>query len=127
MIRRDAAPDRWLLIRQTDHALLSGALAALWRDGGPLGASAIHGTAHHDDGWLAWEAAPKADRETGVPIDFLGAAHEDHLLIWERGPRIVAARDPYAGVLVSLHGTGLMVMKLRMSRTLSDAERARTE
>jgi hypothetical protein len=118
MIRRDAG-ERWLLIPQPAHAALSGALAARWRapasPRAPSGApppSVVLACARHDDGWIAWEAAAEACPATGRPLDFPEVVLADTFAIWERGPRLVARDDAYAGLLVSCHGEALMAHKL---------------
>lgn len=128
MIRRDDGA-RWLLISQPDHAALSGELAALWRepDGRALSPAAIRAVGHHDDGWIDREAAPRVDPATGRPAHFREATAAEHLDIWRRGPALVAAADPYAGILVSHHGSGLTAMKIRLSESLAAGERAALE
>jgi hypothetical protein len=122
VIRRDAG-DRWLMIAQPDHALLAGELAVLWRLDFAPGMPAALGVAKHDDGWIEWEKAPRAHPETGVPIDFTETTAAEHLDIWRRGPALVARADPYAGVLVSHHGSGLTEKKLRVATSLASEER----
>lgn len=126
MIRRDAG-DVWLLIPQPSHARLAGELAARWSQGAVFPREAVvYGTAHHDDGWIEWERAPRADPATGEPVDFLHLRAEEHLAIWRRGPALVAARDPYAGILVSRHGSALTAMALERDGRTAD-ERAAFE
>jgi hypothetical protein len=107
MIRRDAGAD-WLLIPQPEHARFAGEMAARWA-AAPLipRDSVVFATAHHDDGWIEWERAPRAEAGTGLPVDFLGVG-ADGIGIWERGARLVATHDPYAGILVSLHFCALV-------------------
>ncbi len=121
MIRRDDC-DRWLLVPQPEHARMSGELAARWRER-PVDAAVALAIGHHDDGWIDWERAPRAGGDTGRPLHFPELPVEDHLAIWRRGPALVAARDPYSGILVSHHGSGLTEMKLRFSSALSPADR----
>lgn len=110
MIRRDAA-DSWLLIRQPEHARFAGALAARWAAEPVIPRDAVvFAIAHHDDGWIDWERAPRADPQTGFPVDFQGVRFEEFADIWRRGPRLAAAHDAYAGLLVSRHGSALAEM-----------------
>ncbi|MEA2402184.1 MAG: hypothetical protein QOK00_2587 [Thermoleophilaceae bacterium] len=61
----------------------------------------------HDAGWRAWDAAPALDRRTGQPFQFLDVATElvrGHA----EGVRRASERDPYVGLLVSLHTSGVL-------------------
>jgi hypothetical protein len=100
-----------LLIRQTDHAALSGELAARWgnADFAPLAPrdSMVTAAAHHDDGWRTWEAAPRVDPRTQRPYQFTDLPLAEHAAFYLTGVDEVAARDGYAGLLVCLHLSGL--------------------
>jgi hypothetical protein len=63
----------------------------------------IDATDHHDDGWAAWEAAPKLDPEHGRPFSFLEMPLVAALAIWDAS--IVSARQfgPLAGWIVAGH------------------------
>jgi hypothetical protein len=108
MIRRDiqlqdGAP-YWLLISQRAHARLSGELARAWSE--ELSEEVLAGIAHHDDGWLEWEAAPQLD-SNGRPLSFTELDISDAIAIWDRS--IAAARSigPLAGAIVAGHFVGL--------------------
>ena len=67
MFVRDRA-DTWQLVRQPDHADLSGAFAAAWggdvaplRRAEPLGIAATR----HDDGWAVFDRRPAWDAVNG--------------------------------------------------------------
>jgi hypothetical protein len=99
-----------LLFRQTDHALLSGAFAALWGNE-KLPVPARHeavdvAAARHDDGWARWELAPVADGD-GRPVDFIRIPVTEHTALYRDGIDLVEAEDAYAGLIVSLHGERL--------------------
>jgi hypothetical protein len=99
------------LIRQTDHAALSGALAESW------GNAAFHqpepfdpvvlAAALHDNGWQEWEAEPKVNPATHLPYQFTELPVAEHLAFYFRGVQRVVARDRYAGLLVNMHCAGL--------------------
>jgi hypothetical protein len=100
-----------LLIRQTDHAALSGVLAEHWGGGDfvrpqPRGAMLV-AAARHDDGWREWEAAPKVNPATRRPYNFTEMPVGEHFPFYLRGIDGVIRDDPYAGLLVSLHLSGL--------------------
>ena len=99
-----------LLFRQTDHALLSGAFATAWGNDvvPPLAhrESTLVAAARHDDGWSEWELEPRADGE-GRPVDFIHIPVAEHTALYRRGIDLVEREDPYAGLLVSMHGERL--------------------
>jgi hypothetical protein len=99
------------VITQTHHAVVSGRIGRAWGND-RFGAAEpreelLLAASIHDLGWLAWEAAPELNAATSRPHSFMDMPLERHLAIWERGPRDAAALHRYAGLLVSLHATGL--------------------
>jgi len=112
----------WWLIRHPDHAQLAGAFAAAWgnamfRKPEPR-ERVLFGIASHDDGWAERDAHPSITRE-GKPSAFstelvgkYSAFDEidlvDYLAVRERAVRIIAERDPYAGLLIALHTYNLL-------------------
>ncbi len=100
-----------LLIRQPDHAALSGRLAESWGEGvfarpEPY-RSVVLAAARHDDGWREWEAAPKVNTATHRPYNFTEMPVGEHIPFYLRGIASVIRDDPYAGLLVNLHLSGL--------------------
>jgi hypothetical protein len=100
-----------LLVRQTDHQVLSGLLADAWGND-PFArpqpfAPLVRAAYEHDNGWHAWEQAPKVDRATHRPYQFTDVPLEEHLAFYRLGIDELAARDPHAGLLVNLHCQGL--------------------
>ena len=106
MIVRDAGAD-WQVVLQTDHADLSGAFARAWADPGPRHEALAIAAARHDDGWAVWERAPRIDGETGRPVNFLDVDVTSHLSFYRAGIAAISEQDPYAGLLVSMHGAGI--------------------
>lgn len=108
MIVRDDG-DSWQVVLQTDHADLSGRLARAWVDGrqtpGRTG-SLLTAARRHDDGWAVWERAPTLTAD-GRPTNFLEVPLRTHLALFRAAARAVAEEDPYAGALVSTHGSGI--------------------
>jgi hypothetical protein len=109
MLVRDAG-DSWQLVLQPDHADLSGQLAAAWGGAGfarpePL-ESVVRAARRHDDGWAVWERQPRLDAD-GVPQSFLSVPAPVHLAFYRAGVEVVCDEDPYAGLLVSMHMSGL--------------------
>lgn len=99
-----------LLFRQTDHALLSASFAAAWGNGTfprlDRRTELLVAAARHDDGWAEWELAPTV-REDGRPVDFIGIPVHEHVALYRHGIDLVEEEDPYAGLVVSMHGERL--------------------
>lgn len=106
MIVRDRG-DSWQVVLQTDHADLSAAFARAWADRDARHASLVLATERHDDGWAVWERAPLVEPETGKPINFLDVGVPAHLAFYRACIAAVSEHDPYAGLLVSMHGAGI--------------------
>ena len=103
MIVRDLG-GAWQVVMQTDHADLSVAFARAWAT--PLNPSLLVATERHDDGWAAWEQAPRVD-DGGKPVNFLDVDVRSHLAFYRAGIAAIAEQDPDAGLLVSMHGAGI--------------------
>jgi hypothetical protein len=120
-----------LLIRQTDHAALSGVFAEHWGNTNfalPSPRDAlITAAAHHDDGWTLWEVAPRIDPSTRRPYSFTAMPLAEHVGFYRAGIERVLALSPYAGLLTLMHLAGLYQMRFGIDRhiqpkTLSPAE-----
>ena len=102
-------PEGLLLVRQVDHQEQCGAIARAWGNDrfarpepyAPLALAAEV----HDEGWRAWEEAPQV--AGGAPVDFPQIDRPTHVALYRAGIAGAVARDPRAGLLVSLHGQGL--------------------
>ena len=111
MIRRSDGAD-FLLISQHDHALLSGELAEhfgneYFSTPDPR-QSALLGVRLHDCGWPLHDDQPTLN-STGAPLDVFETTREIALKVWTASVERAAAKDPYAGLLVSLHVLSLSV------------------
>ncbi len=111
MIVRPIDGERAELVMQVDHAELAGDLADAW---GAPGVAALEPEAEvrlaarlHDVGWRSWEAAPELNPATGRPENFLDVDVARHLVFYQAAVDEVAARDRYAGMLVSKHAAGI--------------------
>lgn len=100
-----------VLIRQIDHAELSGVFARHWGndrfDPPSPHESVCLGAARHDDGWLEPDERPLFDGRTRRPLHFPDVDPRQHSRFYRTGVERVIAMDPYAGLLVSMHATGL--------------------
>jgi hypothetical protein len=105
VIVRDAG-DAWQIVYQTDHADLSADFARAWADTGLRHESLIVGTERHDDGWSVWEQAPTIDGD-GRPVTFIDVPIPIHVAFYRAAIAAVTEDDPYAGMLVSMHGVGI--------------------
>jgi hypothetical protein len=110
MILQDRG-DHLLVIRQTDHALLSGFLAREWGNElfqrPDMFESFCLAAREHDNGWAEWETAPKIDPKTRMPYTFMSIPTEEHIELYQRGIDRVIKVDAYAGLLVTMHCAGL--------------------
>jgi len=94
------------LIRQHDHGLVAGELAAAWKDppgSGEWGRVVVLATSLHDLGWRELDAPPRWNPETGRPYDFLDFPSEAKYEGAADGIDRIEELHPYAAVLVSLH------------------------
>jgi hypothetical protein len=106
--RRD---DRLVLVEQTAHARMAGELVAHWGNdtfAAPAPRDAvIAAAAKHDDGWAAADAEPLFNDDEARPLHFLEIPMREHIPLYARGVNSTFEHDPYAGMLVSMHWTGL--------------------
>jgi hypothetical protein len=99
--------DRWQIVMQTDHADLSGDFARKWTERTPRSDSLEVAAERHDDGWAVWEQSPMCEVQTGKPLNFLDVGVPAHLAFYRAGIAAIGEQDPYAGLLVSMHGAGI--------------------
>ena len=112
----------WWLVTHPDHARLAGAFAERWGNDLFLSpeprSNVLKGIARHDDGWLARDAAPQITRQgkpSAFSVELVGkySAFEeidlrDYLAVRDRAVRLIAAQDPYAALLISMHTYSLL-------------------
>lgn len=99
--------DQWQIVLQTDHADLSGDIARKWSRRTERSDSLITAAERHDDGWAVWEQAPMCDLQTSKPLNFLDVGVLAHLAFYRAGIAAIGDQNPYAGLLVSMHGAGI--------------------
>ncbi|MGA7157628.1 MAG: DUF3891 family protein [Acidobacteriaceae bacterium] len=112
----------WWLVTHPDHAYLAGEFASQW--GNEQFASPVprehvlRGIYSHDDGWKARDADPMITR-AGIPaafsVELVGKyfAFEDidlqaYLAVRRAAVQRMAAEDPYAAILISMHTHNLL-------------------
>ena len=96
-----------VIIRQTDHALLSGFFAREWGNEQfsrpePFESFRL-AAAEHDNGWQEWEILPKVDPATFLPYSFMSIPTEAHIALYQHGLERILKVDHYAALLVSMH------------------------
>lgn len=103
--------EQLILIRQTDHAVLSGFFAREWGNDHfiqPTPAESFRLAAtEHDNGWSEWEMLPKIDPATFWPYTFMSIPTEEHIAIYQRGLERIVKIDQYAALLASMHSAEL--------------------
>lgn len=118
--------DYLILVHQDDHGVLAGELVRNWGNDlfeapQPL-ESVYHATRHHDRGWKQADILPLYDPETKRPRNFLNRAAEEHVKFYGNAVDEVIQEDPYAGLLMSMHWTGLYRSRWGMGGWRVDAE-----
>jgi hypothetical protein len=112
MIVRERADGSLVLVNQTDHAKVSGQCAAHWgnaRFARPTPYEAVVRAAmFHDSGWYDYEASPAIAADTGKPLNFMQVTWgKPQRRAFEWAIDWLTRIDPYAGLLLSKHRTGL--------------------
>ncbi|MEA2408923.1 MAG: hypothetical protein QOE69_3042 [Thermoleophilaceae bacterium] len=105
------APAMWQVVRQTDHADLAAAFVQAWGNAEfapprPL-ESVLVAARRHDDGWAVWERSPRVAEDGQRPLSFLEVAPSSHVAFYEAAIVDITGEDPYAGLLVAMHGAGI--------------------
>ena len=105
MLVRDAG-NAWDIVLQTEHGELAGKFAREWAPRPEPFDSLLTVARRHDDGWFVWERGPTLDPE-GRPANFLDVPVRLHLAFYKAAIVAVTAEDPYAGLILSMHGAGI--------------------
>src|SRR6202043_663018 len=112
----------WWLVTHVDHAHLAGAFAEQWGNELFLAPEpreqVLRGVATHDDGWAARDQQPQITRQgkpSAFSVELVGKYSafeeidlEDYLSVRDRAVRLIAAEDPYAAILISMHTYSLL-------------------
>jgi hypothetical protein len=114
MVVRELKDGSSIVSTQEDHAELSAQFAAHWgnKDFARLRPykTMVFATTYHDSGYRDWEGNPPVNAAKGRPY-----AHREEIPSFEpvelrayaRNVEWVSSQDRYAGLLVSMHRTGL--------------------
>ena len=112
MIIRKQDGNGLVVVGRTDHSRFVGQLAAHWgnEEFAPPAPfeSVVRAASYHDFGWLRYETSPLLDAATGEPYPFLRVPlTATQLASYQWSLDWMADIDPYAGLIVSMHRTGL--------------------
>ena len=112
MIVRKGPDGSLVLINQSDHCLLSGRFAAHWGNSTFSRArpyeSVVRAAAFHDCGWYRYQTRPAIDAQSGEPLTFMKVPlDEAQLADFQWGTDWLTGIDPYSGLLIGKHRTGL--------------------
>ena len=110
--RSRAAGDQLILVRQTDHAVLSGFFAREWGNDlfqrpEPFESLQLAASASTTTAGEIGSCSRKIDPKTRLPYSFMSLPTEEHMSLYQSGIERVIRSDRYAGLLVSLHAAGL--------------------
>lgn len=112
-----ATADRLQFVTQPAHADLAGRFADRWgndRFEPPEPAPVLRLAAYaHDTGWSDYDLQPHLD--DGEPIPFTRMPPDTWTDLYDDGIDAVRETDPYAGLLVSMHGAGLRKRRYGLS------------
>ena len=112
MIIRNDPGGGLILVGQTDHSRFVGQLAAHWGNSAfatpaPYD-SVVRAATFHDFGWLRYETSPLVNPESGEPYPFLQLPLTPQQLdAYQWSLDWMADIDPYSGLIVNMHRTGL--------------------
>jgi hypothetical protein len=123
MIRRADGADL-LLITQHDHALIAGELAEQF--GNEYFAKpdprepVLLGVSQHDCGWPLHDDDPTLNANN-LPLDVFETPQDIAIKVWTASVERAAAKDSYAGLLVSLHVLSLSVFATTQTDFMHEA------
>ncbi len=112
MIVRYETDGTIVMITQNDHAQLSGLFAAHWGNQQfekprPYG-SLVRAAMFHDRGWIRYETSPQLNPETGKTPNYREVPNDNlQLEAFEWAGDWLSGIDPYAGLMIAKHRTGL--------------------
>src|SRR6266581_2317472 len=125
----------WWLVTHPDHARLAGAFAERWGNDRFLPpeprVNVLRGIARHDDGWIARDSSPQITRQgkpSAFSVELVGKYSgfeeidlADYVAVRDRAVREIAAEDPYAALLISMHTYSLLTERADRS-TIAPAQ-----
>jgi uncharacterized protein DUF3891 len=111
MIVRYESDGSIVMITQNDHAQVSGLCAAHWGNDTfekprPYG-SLVRAAMFHDRGWIRYETGPELDAQGKTPNYRQVPNTPEQLQSFEWAGDWLGEIDPYAGLMIARHRTGL--------------------
>jgi hypothetical protein len=112
MIVRYESDGTIVMIAQNDHAQLSGLFAAHWGNDKferprPYG-SMVRAAMFHDRGWIRYETGPQLNPQTGKTPNYRDVPTDTtQLAAFAWAGNWLTSIDPYAGLMITRHRTGL--------------------
>jgi hypothetical protein len=105
----------WFAVLQVDHSRVAGFLAAHWGNETfarptPYASMVLAAQEHDNGGWWGVELKPYLS-DDGYPLDYLdtvGFLGPRWLDSWGQGVEMLATQDPYAALMVLIHGVGIL-------------------
>jgi hypothetical protein len=111
IIQNASAGQPQFVIRQVDHAQVSGRYAASFGNDtfAPLEPKElmVFVAAHHDEGWAEADATPPRDPQTDLPYQFTEMPRPLVVPVHARSPEFNERHHPFCGLLASMHSWGL--------------------
>lgn len=99
------------VVTQGEHGRLAGCMAAAWGNqrfpASSAPASLTIAATRHDDGWRGLDGAPYVNTHAGRPAHFLEVPISETVGPYGEGVDAIYEQDVRAGVLASLHRSGL--------------------
>jgi Protein of unknown function (DUF3891) len=95
--------DRYVLIKQYDHSLLSGEFARRWAESPRPFEPTLYAIANHDIGWKGLDATVRWNETTGKPYSFTSYPVGPKLRAYKEGLDLLERQSPYAACLCSMH------------------------
>lgn len=123
MIVRELA-DSFVLVKQHDHALASGAFAEHWAESPRPRDSALFAVAQHDAAWKGPDSAVRWNEEKDRPYSFVDHPVGPKIEGYAHGLGWLEEQNAYAACLCSMHFEALV---RRFGRTATEARFAEAE
>ncbi|MBU9714823.1 DUF3891 family protein [Evansella tamaricis] len=99
--------DGYILIKQDDHAFISGVFVKNWRDDIFMGAdqrSVVHyAIEQHDTCWQELDDHPILLEDKGKPASFVEYPLQDKITAYRTGVDKICKENKYAALLISMH------------------------
>jgi hypothetical protein len=128
MIVRQELDGSLVMITQNDHAQVAATFAAHWGNAGLARPShrnsMIRAAMLHDFSWIEEETKPVFDPATGGCVHYLRVPSETQLAANQWTNDWVSRMDPYAGLMVARHRTGIWKARYGLMQKPSYAARA---